>query len=109
MARLTFKQFERLNDIMQYMQTPRPELEWNGFTRERRRLSQAQWQQVLMTMLYTIYNDLHSKEPISRQAIADYFDDEYINELTSFCKRIKKFFTKCFKIKKEKEKQELLL
>ena len=92
---------------MEYMQSPRPELEWNGFNRERRRLSQAQWHQVLMTMLYTIYNDMYPKEPINHQAVVDYFDDDYINDLTSFCKRIKKLFTKCFKNKKED--RELLL
>ena len=108
MGRLTNKQFSRLNDILEYMQAPREELGWGGFRIERRYLSNSQWQYKLKTMLYTTYNDLYPKERIGRQAIVDYFDDEYINELTSFCKRFKKFFTKCFSFKKSEEESMLI-
>ena len=112
MARLTLKQFERLNDIMDYMTPSRPELEWRGFKAERKGLTPRQWHYKLSVLLYVTYNDLYPNDLISREAVLDYFDDEYTTELISFCKRFKKFFTKCFSFKKKQkpiEEEEDLL
>ena len=103
MSRLTLIQYDRLSDIIEYMRGPRSELEWRGFKSERRYLTNEQWQNKLATMLYVTYNDLHPKEPITREAIVDFFDDDYVDELTSFCKKFKIFFTKCFTFKKKKK------
>lgn len=106
MTRLTLKQFERLNDILDYMTTPRPEFEWRGFKAERKHVTPRQWHYKLSVLLYVTYNDLYPNSPITREAVLDYFDDEYTTELTSFCKRFKEFFTKCFSFKKKKNEEE---
>lgn len=102
MSRLTLEQYNALNDIISYMSKARPELEWRGFKVERRYLTKNQWHNKVATMLYTTYNDLYPSKPISHEAIVDFFDDDYVNELTSFCKRFKKLFTKCLTFKKKK-------
>tara|TARA_R110002073_G_scaffold57237_2_gene145642 strand:+ start:5498 stop:5815 length:318 start_codon:yes stop_codon:yes gene_type:complete len=96
MPRLTIKQARELDDIMDYIAKPRPELEWMGTKAESRYLSHKQWQVKLGTFLYVIYNDMYPTKLINRQAVEDYFDDEYMDELTSISKRLKKFFKNCF-------------
>jgi hypothetical protein len=96
MPRLTLKQCRELDDIMDYITPPRPALEWLGLKAEAKYLPPKQWRIKLSTFLYVIYNDLHPNNLINRQAIDDYFDDEYTDELTSISKRLQKFFKKCF-------------
>ncbi len=89
--RLTYRQYERLTDIIEYISNPRPELEWGGFKRERRRLSAQQWFDKISRELYVLYRDLYPGDvDFSRDHVEDLFDDKYIDHLTSWRRR---FFT----------------
>ena len=94
--RLTYKQYERLMTIMDHLTPPRPELEWNGMRRESKNLTNAQWQMKLSRELYITYRDLHPNDEISRDQINDFFDDDYVNRLTSVKRRLKKWMYKKF-------------
>ena len=70
--RLTYRQYERLSDIIEYISGPRPEIEWAGAKRE----------------LYTLYRDLYPEDvEFSRDHVDYIFDDNYIDHLTSWHRR----------------------
>jgi hypothetical protein len=88
--RLTYKQYDRLCDIYEYLQAPVEILEWRGVKREMKGLTVKQWKMKIMTALYTFYRDLHmDDDSFNRECVVDFFDDEYITNLTSFKNRIK--------------------
>jgi hypothetical protein len=89
--RLTYKQYERLMTIMDHLTKPRPDLEWRGMRRESKNLTKPQWQMRLSRELYITYRDLHPTDEISRDQVNDFFDDDYVDKLTSIRLRLKKW------------------
>ena len=94
--RLSHDQCVRLLDILDYLQVPRPELEWGGKKRESRKLTDAQWKAKLARELYTLYRDMYPRDVITRDHIEDFFDDNYVESIMSTRTRLKKFLCKVF-------------
>lgn len=108
MERLTRLQYGRLDDIMEYTTMRRPNIGWMGHKKESRHLSKEQWTTKLSLFLYRTYNDLYNTEPISREAIDDYFDDAYVDNLLSVKAIICSFIEQCWPKKRYIEEEHLL-
>ena len=100
--RLSYKQCHRLIDILSYIQSPRPELEWRGKKRESVRMSDSEWKCKLSNTLYSLYRDLYPTDVFTRSHVDDFFDDEYVDSLLSprirlarWCSKVRKFFGCC--------------
>lgn len=90
--RLTLSQFYNLTDIMDYLESPRPELSWAGLKRERRGLSKAAWHRKISYELYEFYRIMYPTEEFTPEHVDDFFDEAYIDNLVSFKQRVRDFF-----------------
>lgn len=98
--RLTLGQYDRLENIMEYLVVSRPDLEWGGCKRESRNLSPVEWRRKLSGEIYMCYRDLYNDDrSMSMDVIDDYFDDMYVGDLTSLKNRC----MHCFGIKTSKK------
>lgn len=107
MSRLSRCQLDRLDGIMEYTTSARPELEWMGHKRESKHLSKEQWRMILSSFLYRMYNDMY-EDSISREAIDDFFDDEYVTNLLSMKALIYSFVRQCWPAKECTERKPLI-
>ena len=91
--RLTLVQYDRLSDIVEYLSSPRPELDWGGIRRESRHMSKVEWRQRIAYELYIFYREMYpNDEEFTMELMDDFFDDAYVDNLVSFKRRIKEFF-----------------
>jgi hypothetical protein len=99
--RLSYKQYTRLIDILDYIRRPRPNLNWGGKKRESRHLSDNMWREKLSNVLYGFYRDLYPDDVFTREHVDDLFDEAYVTSLLSFGRSIKNLlrrsFTCCYK------------
>jgi hypothetical protein len=94
--RLNHEQYERLVSILECLAVPAPEFGWDGLKQESRHLSSSEWKHKISTELYHIYRDLHPADiDFNMDHIEDFFDDAYVDELTSIKGWFRRMLTCC--------------